>query len=460
MNYLNYWKLKDKPFESTRNSKFFFPSHNHAEALERLLYIIRDRNMNFGVLTGEIGSGKTITKTILEHQLLKENFEVVSIENACFPFHPILIEIVSQLKKCKVNMKEHDEYAAINMLKEHLVKIVIEKNNHLVILMDEAQQLEKACLDKLKNLTNISSEGENYMTIILIGQPELKATIRSLPQLDQRVSLRYHLKHLPVDEIRDYVNHRLKVAGCNDLSIFTDEAIRTLYKVTHGIPREINRLCRLALDSAFSVKHQKISESIVISISKDINLQSSTSDDLGKIDPLYSNSSNVNVYETPENNEGAPDESVSEPVPELSEDDSSSQGENISEPAAKKILVLDDSSPDSSLIFNDLSKMGYPATFKEKKQGVHKDILKQSDLIIVVINFKKVIDRKIFRYLIPLKDIIKVPILIATEPPLSKTDKARLSKFAEENSENILFFPFMIEELKEKVETLLSEQEE
>ncbi len=87
MDYIGYWKLKDKPFENTRNSKFFYSSENHAEALERLLYIIRNRNMNFGLLTGEIGSGKTITKTVLEHQLLKENFEVVSIENSCFPFH-------------------------------------------------------------------------------------------------------------------------------------------------------------------------------------------------------------------------------------------------------------------------------------------------------------------------------------------------------------------------------------
>ncbi len=297
MNYVDYWKLKDKPFESTRDTKFFFLSENHAEALERLLYVIRDRNMIFGLLTGDIGSGKTTTKTMLEHHLLKENFEVVSIENACFPFHPTLIEIVSQLQNQRIDIKENDEYTAMNMLKDHLVKIVIENNRHLVILLDEAHQLDNDCLDKIKNLTNICGEDENYITILLIGQPELKARIRSLPQLDQRVGLRYHLKHLPSKEVRDYINSRLKVAGATNDEIFSDEAVDLIYQATRGIPRDINRISKLALDNAFSLKKKNVSGSIIKSIFKDTNLQSRTSEDLGKTDPLSNFSKSNTIAE-------------------------------------------------------------------------------------------------------------------------------------------------------------------
>lgn len=480
MNYLDYWKLKDKPFEGTRNTKFFFASESHAEALERLLYIIRDRNMNFGLLTGDIGSGKTITKTILEHQLLKENFEVVSIENACFPFHPTLIEIVSQLKNRKIDIKENDEYAAMNILKDLLVKIVIENDRHLVILLDEAHQLEKACLDKIKNLTNICSEDENYLTIILIGQPELKALIRSLPQLDQRVSLRYHLKYLPLKEVKDYINHRLRVAGCDNYAIFSNETIDLIYNATSGIPREINRVCRLALDSAFSDKKTQVSESIVISIIKDINIQSSTSNDLGKTDPLYNKSSESDNIVIPENHEDSqippspftkgetippilPLQKAPPPYPPFANGESTltsfKKGDRGAlKSASERILMLDDSLPDNNPVFNMLIDQGYSVILSKKVKGCLTKIPEHVDLVIIRIDLKKGSDRTLFKHITTLKDVDGVPLLILTDPPSSlKANKEKEKKLKKLSGERLLFSPFKIEQLDHKIETLLIE---
>jgi len=436
VKYLEYWELADEPFENTRNTKFFFPSHNHVEAFERLLYVTRNRNMNFGLLTGEIGSGKTITKTILERQLLKEGFEVVSIENSGFSFFNILIEIISQLKYYKAEIKENDEYSALKLLKKYLVNIVIENNRHLVILLDEAQQLERGCLDKIKNLTNICSEVENYMSIILIGQPELKLLIRSLPQVDQRVTLKYHLKHLPKKEVKDYICHRLKVAGCDNNALFTDEAIELINNSTDGIPREINRICRLALDTAFSRNDRHVSKSVVSAIVKDINLQGSTSEDLGKINSLY--------YKSPK----------SGTLPQ-SENGYEKQSINKSSSNFIKTVVLGDSLSEDSFIYKDLVAVGSSVTLMNKQQGYNKNIFELFGMIILVMNFYNAEDRELFHHFIKSKKNSDLPVLIMIDHPLSKSIQGKLGKIVKIAGANILFSPVQAGEFDHKIKTLL-----
>src|SRR3990167_7338169 len=282
MNYLEYWGLSDKPFEGNRDSRFFYPSKFHVEALERLLYICRDGNMNFGLLTGEIGCGKTITRTVLENKLEKEGFQVVSIENSNLPYVYILTEIVNQIKREKPEKSHLNEYQLITTLKELLVKVVIEGGRRIVILMDEAQQIEKDSLDKVKNLTNISSESENYITIILIGQPSLKATINSMPQISQRISLRYHIKALDLTEVNDYIIHRLKIAGHKTGDIFNSDAVEPIYLSSGGIPRSINRICKLAIDFGFTRQIKTIDSSIIEAIIRDFNIHEASSITLQK----------------------------------------------------------------------------------------------------------------------------------------------------------------------------------
>lgn len=271
---LKYWELSEGPFENTRDSKFFYEGKNHIEALERLLYSVRDRNMSFALLTGEIGCGKTLTRTVLENKLDPVYFKVVSLENSSFPFRALLQEIINKIKG--VNQPERsdaDVYALYSEFRFLLIERLAKCSKNLAIIIDEAQQLSEEALLELKNLTNISGERENYISVILVGQPELRQKIKSLPQLDQRVSLRFHLQEFIQEDIKPYIVHRLLKAGGKRM-LFPEEMVQKLiYSATGGNPREINRLCKLSMDSAYILGKKVVSEGVVRGVIKDFQVQ-------------------------------------------------------------------------------------------------------------------------------------------------------------------------------------------
>jgi len=237
------------PFDSTRDTRYFFPSAGHAEALSRLQFLADDRNMGMGLLTGEIGSGKTLLRTVLHSRLSPESHVRVSIENGLLDFDDLLLEILSQVQSQRLRASDYpDRYSRLAAFKRLLTEQVVGRGRHLVILLDEAQQLDLRCLDAIKGLTNISSERQNYLTVILIGQPELRGHLRRIPQVDQRVSLRFHLTALTAEETGEYIRHRLAVAGYRGPFPFDDQALDNLFDASHGIPREINRICKIALE--------------------------------------------------------------------------------------------------------------------------------------------------------------------------------------------------------------------
>lgn len=243
--------LRAQPFDNTRDTNYFFASSGHAEALARLTFLIEDRNMGIGLLTGEIGCGKTITRTMLHRQLAKPAHAVVSLENCLLEFDDLLLEIISQLRGKRADAVElPDRYSRLAAFKQLLMRRIAEAGRHLVILLDEAQQLDAASIEALKGLTNIASERQNFLTLVLIGQPELRGTLRQLPQVDQRVGLRYHLNALSHDETRSYLEHRLQVAGLAGPAPFDAGAVQCLFEASGGVPREINRICKLALEHA------------------------------------------------------------------------------------------------------------------------------------------------------------------------------------------------------------------
>jgi general secretion pathway protein A len=274
MDYVEYWRLGEKPFENTRNSKFFFESPDHIEALERMLYLVRDRNLGLGLLTGEVGSGKTITRTVLENRLPPEEYEVVSLEYSNFTSSDILADILHRATGDSFAPEQRrDKFLMVERFRKLLADRVIRPGKHLVLIFDEAQEVPEASLVDLKNLTNMSSEEENYITEIFVGQPELRERIRRLPQLDQRISLRFHLNALYEESVRDYIRHRLIVAGHGDGEVFTEGCMPLIHEETRGIPREVNRLCSLALDRAFSLELRGVDEAVVRSIIKDLHRQ-------------------------------------------------------------------------------------------------------------------------------------------------------------------------------------------
>jgi general secretion pathway protein A len=154
---------------------------------------------------------------------------------------------LSQIQGQRLRAADYpDRYSRLAAFKRLLTEQIAGHGRHLVILLDEAQQLDDPCLDAVKGLTNIASERQNFLTVILIGQPELRERLRQLPQVDQRVSLRFHLAAMTAEETREYVRHRLAVAGYEGEFPFDPEALEALFRASRGIPREVNRICKIA----------------------------------------------------------------------------------------------------------------------------------------------------------------------------------------------------------------------
>jgi general secretion pathway protein A len=279
MDYLQHWRLQRRPFENNRDVRFFYPGREHVEALERLLYLVRDGNMCFGLLTGEIGAGKTMVLHQLCQQLEKERYVTVHLPNGHFDFCDLLREIIAGLERrpgSRVRRSEHQDdsrYQLIARFSDLLESKVIRLGRLLVLMIDEAQQLGEETLIELKNLTNIGTSDQNAITVLLAGQPELSEQVRALPQINQRVGLRYHLPCLSPGAVGDYLAFRLAAAGAEGAPIFEPAAIGEIYEQTEGVPREINRICKLALDRAFTLGERSVSSAVVSSIAEDIYLQ-------------------------------------------------------------------------------------------------------------------------------------------------------------------------------------------
>jgi general secretion pathway protein A len=279
MGYAEYWGLAIKPFEEFCDTRFFFESDDHREALDRMLYVVNDKNMNIGLLTGEIGSGKTITKQVFSGSLSRQNFEVVDFENSQFSFTDILFDIVRRItfRDSRISLgaddvlpQRNDKFQLVAALKKKLEVLAYEEKRHLVLIFDEAQQIEDHVLDEIKNLTNITGAAESFLTIFLVGQPELREKIYKLKQIDQRIFLRFHLNNLDYPGTDKYIRHRLRVAGLEKGGIFTPQASELVFRSTGGIPREINRLCKLALNYSFGQSHPEVSRPDIEIIIEDI----------------------------------------------------------------------------------------------------------------------------------------------------------------------------------------------
>jgi len=270
-----------KPFENNTDPDFFYESYDHLEALERLFYIVEEGNMNFRMLTGEIGCGKTTTRSVLKDRLSPLKFDIIDLENSNLSFNFILLECIHRMSqenfdirlKDEARLKTDDLYYLLKEFKNLLDMRIVQRNKNLVIILDEAQQLSKESIIELKNLTNITFKNQSYITIILMGQPELRSVVKNLPQIDQRVSLRYHLNPLGELDVFGYLAHRLKVAGHADGEIYTKKAVRLLRQITGGIPREMNRICQLSLDRSFSLRLQNVNEDVIKSIVLDLEKQ-------------------------------------------------------------------------------------------------------------------------------------------------------------------------------------------
>ncbi|MCC7429649.1 AAA family ATPase [bacterium] len=260
--YLDYWELQIKPFDNTPDPKFFFFGREHEEAFLRLVYTIKENKGAF-LLTGEYGCGKTtLIRTLIQECIFSGNFEMAFLGNPVWKDNPneFLKDILFELEKEVSVTTSRSEL--LRMIGDALMQNAASGKNTILII-DEAQLIEDdKIFEYIRLLLNYQLDDRNLLTIILVGQPDLREKVMNFPQLDQRVGIKYHLHTLDREETEQYILHRLKVAGTEKI-IFEQDAIDEIYKSSFGTPRRINNICDLALFTGSQKGLKEINSKII-----------------------------------------------------------------------------------------------------------------------------------------------------------------------------------------------------
>ena len=248
--YLAFFGLAEKPFAITPDPRYLYLSARHADALAHLVYGINEAG-GFIQLTGEVGTGKTTTIRSLLARAPK-NAEIALILNPRLSPGEFLLALCEELGLGADDSSAGNTKELVDLLNRYLLRAHAQ-GRRVVLIVDEAQNLAPEVIEHIRLLTNLETETQKLLQIILIGQPELRKLLarEDLRQLAQRITGRYHLDPLSRQETAAYVRHRMRVAGAT-ADIFTRGALREVYNVSRGIPRVINIICDRALLGAYT----------------------------------------------------------------------------------------------------------------------------------------------------------------------------------------------------------------
>jgi general secretion pathway protein A len=259
--YLKFFGLHEKPFAITPDPRYLFLSERHAEALAHLLYGINEAG-GFVQLTGEVGTGKTTIVRSLLAQAPK-NAEIALILNPRMTAPEFLLTICQELGIEPPATSQQSLKDLVDTLSAHLLRAHAE-GRRVVLVVDEAQNLSPEVLEQVRLLTNLETNTQKLLQIILIGQPELRELLdrNELRQLAQRITGRYHLNPLSREESCAYVLHRLRVAGATT-DILSSRALAEVFRLSGGVPRVINVICDRALLGAYSLDRHRVTGTLV-----------------------------------------------------------------------------------------------------------------------------------------------------------------------------------------------------
>ncbi len=275
--YEDYYGFGEKPFNLTPDPKFLYKSETHAHAFELLQYAFRRRE-GFVVVTGDIGTGKTTLCRALLEQIDRKTFTALVL-NPFLSEADLLKLILQDFGVVSRDDVKHGRLSGItkqeliDTLYDFLLGLLPIQAN-AVLIIDEAQNLPLEVLEQLRILSNLETDKEKLLQIVLVGQLNLHPLLRSpeLRQLDQRVSIRYQLMPLTKAEVAAYVGHRIAVAGGSAAVSFSPRALQQVHLLSGGVPRLVNLLCDRSLLGAFSARSNRVSGEMVVKAAESLDL--------------------------------------------------------------------------------------------------------------------------------------------------------------------------------------------
>jgi general secretion pathway protein A len=262
--YESFYKLREKPFTLLPDPGFLFLSNKHRMALTLLEYGLMNQ-AGFTVISGDIGTGKTtLIRHLLDH--MDREHTVGLISNTHRSFGELLQWILLAFNLEYANLDKVEMY-------RRFIDFIIDEyahNRRVVLIVDEAQNMAAETLEELRMLSNVNADKDQALQVILVGQRELRDTLRrpDLVQFAQRISVDYHLEPLSEEETVGYIRHRIEVAGGSP-RLFEEDACQAVYRYSNGVPRLINLLCDTALVYGYAEQHAQIDSTLVTDVARE-----------------------------------------------------------------------------------------------------------------------------------------------------------------------------------------------
>lgn len=264
--YSEFFGFNEKPFSITPNPHFMYLSTIHREAFARLLYGV-DNHAGFIALTGEVGTGKTTMLRTLMGHLDQDKYRIALILNS----HLSRVQLIANIcEEFEIHVKRKNSAGYLDSLNRFLLDQNIQGKT-VVLVIDEAQNLKPDVLEQVRLISNLETERDKLIQIILAGQPEFNDILNrhDLRQLNQRITIRCNLLPMDFVDTAEYIKHRLKLAGGRNPELFSKDAIKKIYKFSRGFPRLINVVCEQALVMAWTQESLVVSPLIAATVITD-----------------------------------------------------------------------------------------------------------------------------------------------------------------------------------------------
>lgn len=266
--YLDYWQLETRPFEPATDRAAFYPCEAHQGAMLKLRYGIENQR-GLALLAGPAGCGKTLLVNLLRQELPEENRPFVHLVFPQMSTRDLLAYLADELGAPPVEPARGTIDESVRRLETTLGENA-RQGRHALVAVDEAHLLEDTgALETLRLLVNFEHEGRPTLTLLLVGQPALLAAVARLPGLDERIGVKTLLRPFTPDETASYLQHRLQAAGASR-DLFSIEAVEAIHYLSHGLPRQINRLADLALVVGYAEELPQIDAAQIDAVSAEL----------------------------------------------------------------------------------------------------------------------------------------------------------------------------------------------